>query len=131
MGETGLVLMGGAVLSKSLIQFSVDLCLLLLLCFPRCLTRDQAMVEVMKIMVTSFKRSHGCTDTLSTPNPVAGHHWLMPLPEAPGHSRASLGQLLLGSLLLSPGCWCPQGSVCASKSLFPQSCVRSGSSTVG
>ena len=34
VGETGLVLMGGAMLSKSLIQFSVDLCLLLLLCSP-------------------------------------------------------------------------------------------------
>ena len=32
----------------------------------------------------------------------------MPLPETPGHSRASLGQ----SLLLSPGSWCAQGFVC-------------------
>ena len=31
----------------------------------------------------------------------------------PGHSRASLGQSLVGSLLLSPGSWCAQGSVCA------------------
>ena len=37
----------------------------------------------------------------------------MPLPETPGHSRASLGQSLVGSLLLSPGSWCIQGSVCA------------------
>ena len=71
------------------------------------------MLEVMKIMVTSFKRSHGCMDTLSAPNPVARHHRLMPLPETPGHSRASLGQLLLGSLLLSPGSWCTQAFVCA------------------
>ena len=30
-----------------------------------------------------------------------------------GQSQASLGQSLLGSLLLSPGSWCTQGSVCA------------------
>ena len=32
------------------------------------------MVEVMKIMVTSFKRSDVHTATLSAPNPAAGHH---------------------------------------------------------
>ena len=37
----------------------------------------------------------------------------MPLPETPGHSWASLGQSLVGSLLLSPGSWCTQVSVCA------------------
>ena len=37
----------------------------------------------------------------------------MPLPEPPGLSQASLGQSLVGSLLLSPGSWCTQGSVCA------------------
>ena len=31
-------------------------------------TRDQTMVEVMKIMATSFKRSHVCTATLRVPN---------------------------------------------------------------
>ena len=53
------------------------------------------MVEVMKIMVMNA--------TLSAPNPIAGHHQPMPLPETPGHSWASLGQSLLGSLLFSPG----------------------------
>ena len=62
------------------------------------------MVEVMKIMVASFKRSHACTAALSAPNPAAGHHQPTPLPETPGHSQASLGQSLLGSLLLSSGC---------------------------
>ena len=33
--------------------------------------------------------------------------------ETLGHSRASLSQSLVGSLLLSPGSWCAQGSVCA------------------
>ena len=72
----------------------------------------QTLVEVMEIMVTSFKRSHVCTATLSAPNPAAGHHQLTSLLEAPGHSEASLGQSLVGhcSFLLGPGA---QGSVCA------------------
>ena len=60
------------------------------------------MVEVMKIM-TSFKRSHARTAALSAPHPAAGHRRPTPLPETPGHSQASLGQSLVGSLLLSPG----------------------------
>ena len=36
------------------------------------------MVEVMKIMATSFKRPHTGTATLSAPNPAAGHRRPMP-----------------------------------------------------
>ena len=71
------------------------------------------MVEIMKIMVTSFKRSLPGTATLSALNAATGHHRHTPRPETPGHSRASLGQSPVGSLLLSPGSWCTQGSVCA------------------
>ena len=71
------------------------------------------MVEVMKTMGASFKSSHVCTATLSAPNPAAGHCQPTPLPETPGHSWASLGQSLVGSLLLSPGSWCAQVSICA------------------
>ena len=71
------------------------------------------MVEVMKIIVTYFKRSHAGTAALSAPNPAAGHRRPTPLPETPGHSQASLGQSLVGSLLLSPGSWCAQDSSCA------------------
>ena len=67
----------------------------------------------MKIMGTSFKRPHAHTATLSAPDPAAGHCRPTPLPETPEHSRASLGQSLVGSLLLSPASWCTQGSVCA------------------
>ena len=67
----------------------------------------------MKIMATSFKRSHAGTAALSAPNPAAGHRQPTPPPETPGHSWASLGQSLEGSLFLSPGSWCAQGSVCA------------------
>ena len=77
----------------------------------------------MKIMAISFKRSHAPTATLSAPNPAAGHHQPTPLPETPGHSQAGLGQSLVGSLLLSPGSWRAQGSVCALKeSVSPVLC---------
>ena len=78
-----------------------------------CLTQDQTMVEVMKIMATSFKKSHPCIATLSAPYPAAGQHWPTPLPETPGHSQASLGESLVESWLLSPVSWCTQGFVCA------------------
>ena len=72
------------------------------------------MVEVMKIMWTSFKRSHSCGATLSVPQPQSRP---MPPPETPGYSQASLGQSLVGSLLLSRAlvhtrfCLCPQESI--------------------
>ena len=40
---------------------------------PCCLTWDQTMVEVMKIMATSIKKSHACTAALSSLDPSAGH----------------------------------------------------------
>ena len=71
-------------------------------------------------MVTSFKRSHAHTATLSAPNPVAGHRQPMPPLVTPRYSQVSLGLFLVGSLLLSPGSWCIQGSVCAlPESVFP------------
>ena len=68
------------------------------------------MVELMKKISTSFKRSHAA---LSVPDPAAGHHRPTPPSVTPGHSWASLGQSLVGSLLLSPGSLCAQGFVCA------------------
>ena len=65
------------------------------------------------------------------PNPLAGHRRLTPPLETPGHSQASLGQSLMGSLLLSPKSWCTQGSVCALQESVSQSCVSSGGSMVG
>ena len=67
----------------------------------------------MKIMAASFKRSGAHTAAFSAPDPAAGHHQPTPPLETPGHSQASLGQSLVGSLLLSPGSWCTQGFVCA------------------
>ena len=101
--KLGLVLVGGAMLIKSLIQFSVDGWS----CFTPCYLPEAKLwwIKIMKIMLASLKRSHECIATLSAPIPAAGHHWPTPLPETPGHSRASLEQSLRGSLLLSPGSW--------------------------
>ena len=88
MGKLGLVLMGRAMLSKYLMQFSVAGCS----CVPSLLfTCDQTMVEIMKITETSFKRSHACTAALSAPKPAAAHRQPTLLLQTPGHSWASLG----------------------------------------
>ena len=70
-GETESCSDGRAMLSKSLIQFSVDGwgCVPFLL-----FTWGETVVEVMKIMATSFTRSRARTATLSAPSPAAGHH---------------------------------------------------------
>ena len=119
--------MGVATLSQSLLQFSVDGwgCVLSLL-----FTWGQTMVEVMKIMVTSFKRSHAGTATLSAPTlpqattdpclrwrllDIHGQVWVSPLW---GHCFFLLGPGV-HKVLFVPF-----------KSLFPQSCVSSGGSMV-
>ena len=66
--------------------------------------------SIVGLMATSLKRSHA---SLSAFDPAGGHCQPTPLPETPGHPWASLGQSLVGSLLLSPGSWCTQVSVCA------------------
>ena len=71
------------------------------------------MVEVMKIMATSFRRSHARTAALSAPDIAPGDRQRAPSLETLGHSEASLGQSLVGSLLLSPGSWCTQGFIYA------------------
>ena len=72
------------------------------------------MVEVMETMATSFKRSRAhpqpCRRPLLT-HASSRDAWTL---------MASLGQSLVGSLRLSPGSWCAQGSVCAlQKSISP------------
>ena len=62
-------------------------------------------------MESSFKTSHARTGALTAPNPAAGHRRPMPPWETPGHSRASLGQSLVGSVTApSPGSLCAQAS---------------------
>ena len=81
------------------------------------------MVEAMKIMATSFKRSHARTAELSAPDPSAGHC-------EPTHVQV-LVNVLWGhcSFLLGPGVH--KVLFVPSKSLFPQSCVSPGSSMMG
>ena len=76
------------------------------------------MVEVIKIMVTSFKRSH--------PNPAAGHCQPMTLLETSGHSQGHLWGHR--SFLLGPGVH--KVLFVPSNSQFPQSYGSSGSSRV-
>ena len=115
MGKLGLVLMDGTMISKSLIQFSVD--------------GWGCVPSLLFDLRPNYGRGNGsnmqpplkglcqncCTDAL---DPTAGHCSPMSLPEIPGHSRASRAQSLVGSLLLFPGSWCTQGFV-PSRSLFP------------
>ena len=79
------------------------------------------MVEVMKIMETSFKRSHALLHSVP---PTLQHATTNPcLCQTLGHSQVSLGQSLLGSLLLSPGSWYTHVSVCAlQESVSPVLC---------
>ena len=89
---------------------------------PCCLACGQTVVEIM-VTATSFKRTCSCPVVFSAPDPTAGHCRATPLPEAPGHSQASLAQSLVGTLLLSPGSWCTQSFVCAfQESVSPVLC---------
>ena len=85
----------------------------------------------MKIMVTSFKRSHAGTAALSAPNPAAGHCRPTPPPrllDTHGQGWVSLSWGPCCSFL-GPGTH--KVLFVPSKSLFPQSCVSSGGSMVG
>ena len=84
----------------------------------------------MKIMATSFQRSHARTATLTASSPAAGHHRPTPPPETPGHPQASPLLSPVGSLLFSPGSWCTR-FCCALQETISQSCVDSGNSMVG
>ena len=97
---------------------------------PYYLIWGQTMMEVMKIMATSLKRSHACPATLNASNPAAGHHQPTPC----WRLLDTRGQVLVSllwdycSFFLGPGAY--QVLFVPSKSLFPQSCVSSGSSMV-
>ena len=81
------------------------------------------MMEIMKIMETSFKRSHAGSGTLSAPNPAAGHHRPTPPLEVFWTLMGMSGLVLVGSLLLFPGSWCAHGFVFAlQESVSPVPC---------
>ena len=117
--------MGRAVFSKSLIQFSVEGWG----CVPSLLFDLRPNYgggnEDNGDLLQKVPCKHCCTQC---PQPYTGHHRPTPPPETPGHSWASLGQLLVGSLLLSPG---SKVVFVPSKSLFLQSCVSFSGFMVG
>ena len=80
----GFVLMGRAMLSKSLLQFSVDEqgCVPSLL-FPM---TKLCIVGVMMVMANSFKRAYAKTVVFSAPDPTAGHCKSKSLLKTHGHS---------------------------------------------
>ena len=127
-GKLGLVLMSGAMLSKFLIQFSIDGWG----CVPSLLfTLGQTMAEVMKIMATSFKSLmhallHSVPPALQQATIDPSLHWR--LLDTHGQVWVSL---LWGhfSCVLGPGAH--KVLFVPSKSLFPKSCVSSGGSMVG
>ena len=76
------------------------------------------MVEVMKKMATSFKRSHARTATLCAPNPAAGHHW----PTPPGSCTGKSGSV---SWVTAPFSWVlvhTRFCLCPSRVCFPVLC---------
>ena len=115
----GLVLMGRAMLSKTLIQFSVD--------------RWGCIPSLLFGLKPNHGRGNENGDLLqkdSCPCCCVQCPWPhsrppMPLPETPGHSQASLAHSLVGhcSFLLAPGAH--KVLFVPSKSLFLQSCGSS------
>ena len=107
-GETGSYGLG--YVSNTLMQFSVDgqgcVPSLLFDLRPNCGGGSEDNGSLLQ----KVPCTHCCTEC---PNPAPGHHCPTPLPETPRHSRASVGQSLMGSLLLSPGFSCAQEFVCA------------------
>ena len=113
MGKLGLVLMAGAMLSKSLIQFSVHRqgCVpsLLFDLRPNYGGGDEEngnLLQKVLCMHCHTQSPRPCSSTTGLLQPT-------PPLETPGHSEASLGQSLVGSLLLSSGSWCAECFACA------------------
>ena len=74
-------------------------------------------------MVTSFKKSHACTATLTAPKPLAGHQQPRPPLETPGHSWRNLVQSLLG--VTAPFSWVlvhTRFCLCLPRVYFPVLC---------
>ena len=106
-------------LSKSLIQYSVDGCG----CVPSLLfdlrPNHGGGDNDNGNLLQKAPSTHCCPQC---PDPAAGHCPPTPPLETPGHSRASLGQSLVRSLLVSPGFWCTRFCLCLPGVYFPVLC---------
>ena len=119
-GKLGLVLMGQAMFNKSLIQFSVDEwgCVpsLLIDLMPNYGGGNEDNGDLLQKVLCMHCCTH-CPRPCSRPlltHASTGDSWTV---------TASLGQSLVGSLLLSPGSSCAQVSVCAlQESVSPVLC---------
>ena len=67
----------------------------------------------MKIMTTSFKRSHACTPALGAPDPASRPPPTLTSARDSWTLMGKSGSISCGVMLLSPGSCCTQGSVCA------------------
>ena len=105
MGKLALVLMGGTMLSKSFIQFSVD---------------EQSCVPALFDLRQNYNQ--GNEDSGDLFQKVLCTHCQPPLTHAsPGDLwtlTGNLGQSLVQSLLLSPGFWCIKDFVCTLQESF-------------
>ena len=117
--------MGRVILSKSLIQFSVDgwgcVPSLLFDLRPNYGGGNEDNGDLLQKIPCMYCYTQ-CPQLCSRPPPTrtsAGDSWTL---------TGKSGQFLVESLLLSPG---TQGSVCALQESISQSCVSSGSSVVG
>ena len=117
--------MGGAMVTKFLIQFSVEGWG----CVPSLLfdlrpnfgggNEDNGyLLQKVPCMLCCAQCPRPCSRPLLTHASTRDSWTLM----------SSLGQSLVGSLLFSSGSWCTQGFFLALKSLCPQSCVSFGDS---
>ena len=99
--------------------------------FPSPVCSGSSMVELMKILATSFKRSHACTVLLNPPDPAAGHHQPCLCWRLLDAHRQVWVSLLWGqcSFLLGPDAH--KILFVSSRSLFLRSCVSSGGFMVG
>ena len=89
------------------------------------------MVEVIKIMATSFKRSHAGIATLSAPNPEEATAYPCFHQRLLDTHRQVWVTLLWGLCSFLLGLGVHEVLFVPSKSLFPQSCVSSGNAMVG
>ena len=115
-GSCSDVCVGGAMLSKSLIQFSVGLGWGHVASLLFGLRPNYNRGNGHNVLLQKDLCQHCC---IQCPWPQGSRCQPTPLLETSEHSQASLAQSLVGSLLLSPVSWCTQGFV-SSNSLVPQ-----------